>query len=121
MTGNPTTYRSAWNSKVFWGSVVLTGNPTTTPASMRGSVEKAMAEYGDGSRAIIRVRWKGRNSGGHVFMAEQVDGVTRFIDSQTGSDDCSSYFNDVRKRETFILRVDDNPVTGLIEKAAVKR
>ncbi|WP_267892310.1 toxin glutamine deamidase domain-containing protein [Collinsella provencensis] len=88
---------------------------------MRGSVEKAMAEYGDGSRAIIRVRWKGRNSGGHVFMAEQVDGVTRFIDSQTGSDDCSSYFNDVRKRETFILRVDDNPVTGLIEKAAVKR
>ena len=87
----------------FWGSVVLTGNPT------------------DGSRAIIRVRWKGRNSGGHVFMAEQVDGVTRFIDSQTGSDDCSSYFNDVRKREMFILRVDDNPVTGLIEKAAVKR
>lgn len=55
--------------------------------------------------------------GGHVFIAEQVDGSTRFIDPQTGSSDCSSYFSMISSGETEILRVDDKDVTDLIKKA----
>ena len=94
--------------------------PGTTANSIRGRIERRMAEYGSESRAIVRVRYKKRyGGGGHVFIAEQVDGVTRFIDPQTGSSDCAFYFSMVSKGETEILRVDDKKVADLIGKAVM--
>ena len=89
----------------------------TTGNAIRNRISQRLREYGDGARVIVRVRWKGRNSGGHVFIAEQDGEETRYIDPQTGSSDCSSYLDRVRKGETYILRVDDNETTSLIEKA----
>ncbi|WP_234346196.1 hypothetical protein [Collinsella provencensis] len=87
-------------------SVVLTGNPTSVwnaggLSTFWGSV----------------VLTGNPTGGGHVFIAEQVDGSTRFIDPQTGSSDCSSYFSMISSGETEILRVDDKDVTDLIKKA----
>lgn len=85
-------------------------------ATIKRSIENMMLSYGDGSRAIIRVQWK--SGGGHVFIAEQVDGVTQFIDPQSSTRDCSWYFNAgmIKPESTRLLRIDDKAFTGLIEK-----
>ena len=78
-----------------------------------------MTSYGDGARAIVRVQWQG--GGGHVFIAEQVNGVTQFIDPQSGERDCSYYFNAgmIKPTSTRLLRIDDKSFTDLIEKCIV--
>ena len=48
------------------------------------SLQEAMASAGDGTRAAIIVGWKNR-AGGHVFVAEQVGGKTRYVDPQDGA------------------------------------
>ena len=76
-------------------------------------IKKQMAAWGDGARAEISITWK--NSGtGHVFVAEQRNGVTVFIDPQTGNADCSRYFENVVKGKTNILRIDNNSPSDLI-------
>lgn len=91
---------------------------STYEATVKRIVGK-MNGFGDGSRAIVRVQWKGRN-GGHVFIAEQMDGEVRFIDPQTNSDDCLRYFRLAEKNETFILRVDDKEISNLISQAVTR-
>lgn len=95
---------------------------SNTGANTRKKVEALMASYGDGSRAIVRVEWQKRyGGGGHVFIAEQRDGSTVFIDPQSGSEDCSQYFGLVKKGETYCVRVDDKPFTDLIQEAVEER
>lgn len=94
---------------------VLVRCSSGTGAETRHKVEAEMALYGDGARAIVRVQWKGKRSG-HVFAAEQDDGVTRFIDPQNGSTDCAHYFESVKKDQTYLMRVDDKQFTELIQK-----
>ena len=90
----------------------------TSGNAVRNRIVQRMREYGDGSRAIIRVQWKRQyGGGGHVFIAEQVDGETRFIDPQSSSPDCSRYFSMIAKGQTEILRVDDKKTTDLIGEA----
>ena len=77
-----------------------------------------MAEWGEGSRGIVRVQWQKKNYG-HVFIAEQVDGKTRFIDPQSGAKDVTHYFDSgkIRASETKLLRTDDKEISDLINKA----
>ena len=88
-------------------------------ATIKQSIESMMTSYGDGARAIVRVQWQG--GGGHVFIAEQVNGVTQFIDPQSGERDCSYYFNAgmIKPTSTRLLRIDDKSFTDLIEKCIV--
>ncbi len=88
-------------------------------ATIKQSIESMMTSYGDGARAIVRVQWRG--GGGHVFIAEQVNGVTQFIDPQSGERDCSYYFNAgmIKPTSTRLLRIDDKSFTDLIEKCIV--
>lgn len=65
-----------------------------------------MAEWGDGSRAQVVVYWN-NNTGGHTFVAEQINGVTHFIDSQTGNKNCINYFNNVKIGQTTFCRIDN--------------
>ena len=55
---------------------------------------------------------------GHVFIAEQENGKTRFIDPQSGEKDVSYYFDSgmIKPIKTRILRVDDKAFTQLIQK-----
>ena len=80
------------------------------------SICAKMRAYGDGARAIIRVRWQ--SGGGHVFIAEQVGSVTRFVDPQSGKLDVKYYFNRgmIKPPETRLLRIDDKDFTDLIKE-----
>lgn len=89
-------------------------------STIKKSIESKMAGYGDGARAIIRVQWQG--GGGHVFIAEQINGATEFIDPQPGTRDCSYYFNAgmIKPSATRLLRIDDKDFTDLIEKCIIQ-
>ena len=53
-------------------------------------IEKEMKKFGDGARMEILVDWGNNKS--HVFIAEQIDGKTHFIDPQNQRKDCDDYF-----------------------------
>lgn len=106
---------------MFEGSV-LEPCKASTGARTMGKVERLMASWGDGSRAIVRVQWQKRYGGsGHVFIAEQRNGKTYFIDPQSNDRDCSRYFNLVDRLETYCMRVDNLKETDLVEKAVTNR
>lgn len=70
-----------------------------------GEIEKAMSQFGDGARAEVYVSWSDRK-GSHVFIAEQSQGKTLFIDPQTGDGDCSRYFTEAEERSIMFARID---------------
>lgn len=78
---------------------------STTGSGQDRIVEK-MSEWGDGARAQVVVVWKGVPSG-HTFIVENVQGEIRFIDPQTGNENCSRYFNRVEDSRTLFCRIDD--------------
>lgn len=59
----------------------------------------------DDARGFVMVGWKG--GGGHVFVVEKVDGVTRYIDPQLNKVYDESVFKRVRPRMTFAVRSDN--------------
>lgn len=64
-----------------------TVDATTTQQAI-SNIESKMASYGDGARAIIRIGRAAYDTSrlcGHVFIAEQINGRTVFIDPQTAS------------------------------------
>ena len=61
---------------------------------------------GDGARCEICVVWAD-NGSGHVFMAEQVDGETIFLDPQSNKVYDDSVFDKVTKSYTKYFRVYD--------------
>jgi SPP1 gp7 family putative phage head morphogenesis protein len=83
---------------------------------MKGSgleqIKAQMAAWGDGARAEVSVVWK--DDKGHVFVAEQRNGTTVFLDPQSGNDDCSQYFDIAKKGRTSILRIDNNSPSDAI-------
>ncbi|MBE7070211.1 MAG: hypothetical protein E7386_06890 [Ruminococcaceae bacterium] len=83
-------------------------NPEVLDTSGTGKedIEKAMAEWGDGSRAQVVVTWDGLDAG-HTFIAEQRGGKTVFIDPQNADSDCSLSFDDVALGETTFCRIDN--------------
>ncbi|MCD8025384.1 MAG: hypothetical protein LUF33_00175 [Clostridiales bacterium] len=76
---------------------------------MKGSgkyqVETQMKNWGEGARAVVHVNWT--SDSGHVFCAEVKDGKIIYVDPQTGSSDCSSYFKRAMKGATYVFRVDN--------------
>lgn len=84
-------------------------------------MDAQMAKWGDGARAIVRVKWKG-GRGGHVFMAEQINGVTHYIDPQVGKAiSIDHYMEQAIKGKTQLLRVDKATPTDLLEKCVKRR
>lgn len=87
-----------------------------TAKTVKMNICERMAEYGNGARAIVRIRWQKIKSG-HVFMAEQDGDKTRFVDPQSGEKDVAYYFDPgmIKPTKTRLLRVDDKAFTDLIE------
>ena len=115
-----TTKRNGWPSLFSRGVTDLEPISEASPAEQLRDIESRMAGYGDGARAVIRVKWRNEDRG-HVFIAEQVDGETRFVDPQTGSIDCSSHLGGAQPGYTRILRIDDAKLSPLIGKAVRNR
>lgn len=56
-----------------------------TQVAVERGIESRMSSWGDGARAIIRVRWKGtKHNSGHVFQIEREKGKTVAYDAQSG-------------------------------------
>ncbi|WP_428840682.1 toxin glutamine deamidase domain-containing protein [Collinsella intestinalis] len=74
-------------------------------------IDAQMKEWGDGARAQVVVKWKGVDYG-HTFVAERMDGQTRFYDPQDPSQDARFYFMDqdgtplVEAGNTTFCRID---------------
>lgn len=90
-------------------------NPVVQRASGNGreDIESQMAQWGDGSRAQVTVIWEDGDLG-HTFIAEQVNGQTRFIDPQSGSENVNWYFSHVQEGETRFCRVDNLNISSRI-------
>lgn len=111
--------RTGWLS-VYNGATVTSVHKSTGKAC-RATIESEMQNWGDGARAIVRVRWK--SGGGHVFNALQVDGQTVFVDPQSGSMDCSGYFaaGMIKPGMTELVRIDNLDFTDRIELCAKQK
>ena len=68
-------------------------------------IQNLMQQWGEGARCQITVVWDMVRSG-HTFVAEQVDGQTRFYDPQIGDEDVSEYFSMVESGSTRVARID---------------
>lgn len=85
-------------------------------------VAKQLEAWGDGARAIVRVRWKKYvGGGGHVFIAENVNGKIRFIDPQDNTLDMSGCFSLVKNNETYVIRVDNLKFRDNVKKCCKKK
>ena len=80
------------------------GMSWSTPGVTRQEIETAMKSYGDGARAEIYVKWP--DKGSHVFIAEQSQGKTLFLDPQTGKKNCSAYFTKAKSASIMFARID---------------
>ena len=78
-------------------------------------IRQTMSQWGDGARAQVVVVWRATNEG-HTFIAEQINGETRFIDPQSGSGDVSRCFSAVRSGYTRFCRIDDLKPSRLIKE-----
>lgn len=72
------------------------------------------------ARAVVRVRWNSEDAWGHIFIAEQVNGKTIFVDMQRGEINVEHYFDDVIHGETSFMRVDNLDVTAHIKDCCMK-
>lgn len=82
-------------------------------------IARKLQDYGDGARVQVFVTWgEGTTKyitqnkevempSSHTFIAENHSGIIRFIDPQTGSEDCSDYFTKVKNGATIFARTDD--------------
>lgn len=64
-------------------AVGAAGNNAQAEAKVLSNINDQMHAYGDGSRAIIRIGYRGSNVG-HVFNVENHNGRITFVDAQTG-------------------------------------
>lgn len=111
------TYGSHGWSNVFEnGEKCVIAISGTSAADVENNIRLQMQNYGDGARAAVKVGYD--KNLGHVFIAEQVDGETIFIDPQTGDNRCTFWFMEgmITPQKTRLLRIDDKNFTNLIEE-----
>ena len=77
------------------------------PGSGEREIERLMRSWGSGARAEVYVAWQGRDSGAHVFIAENDNGVIKYICPQSGNKDSSSFFQSAKHGFTGIARIDN--------------
>ncbi len=85
----------------------------------RASVIAQMDAWGDGAVAEVKVLWNASEA--HVFVAERVNGVVRFVDPQKGSLNCEEYFTKAKIGATMVARIDNLEPTMLIEQCIKNR
>jgi len=82
-------------------------------------IDKSMSKWGDGARSEVYIQWE--TGGAHVFIAEQVNGKTIFIDPQSGKKNCEYYFTSAKSGTILFARIDNLEFTDLIEECVQNR
>lgn len=100
-------FRMRWIQSIEGGMTnykFIPGNPKKAAAS----IEEAMREFGDGSRAIVSIAWpRSLGGGGHVFIAFNDKGTIRYIDPQSGEIDYVSWKDNMKTGSAAIIRLDN--------------
>ena len=109
-----------FNKSNWWGDKDVR---IASRSNLKKKVEESFEEWGDGARAVIRLKWS-RNYGGngHFVFAIRENGSIRYVDPQSGSginlagklQRCTSGNN-----QLWVMRVDNRELTDLV-KYAVK-
>jgi hypothetical protein len=86
-----------------------------------------MTDWGDGSRATLEVSWRS-GGGAHVVNVENIGGVVKIIDAQSGMifDNIEGYLSrtkcaETELRRTDILEIRDNIPKEIMERICRKR
>lgn len=81
------------------------------------NVEKEMASNGDGSRALIAIKWA-QGSSGHVINAVQRNGKTYYYDGQNGTRvNAAALFKNISQSAGVrVTRVDDLPFSNMVNQ-----
>lgn len=95
-----TDYYSNAFSKMFKDADVLSAK-----GYGKNDIIQSMKDWGDGSRCEICVVWK--DWSGHVFMAEQVEGKTIFLDPQSNKVYDENVFKETKMGRTKYFRTDN--------------
>lgn len=98
---------------------------STVNATIR-QMERQMAQYGDGSRAIVALQWGGKGNGGHVFNVEYKDGHLYAFEPQnnrslTGRALLKDYLHYTRLNTVELYRTDDKDITDNMRYMVKKR
>lgn len=72
-----------------------------------------MKGFGDGARMEVLIIWKDNTS--HVFVAEQMNGKTHFIDPQVNIN-CEDYFNFTDIKGVLAVRIDNSEFSDKVKK-----
>lgn len=87
---------------------------------MIANIEKAMSDYGNGSRAVLQVQW--RNGGAHVFNVERRNGSTVYIDAQINKQYNAVYLmNSVKPGSANIVRTDNLKLSDRAKNSVTTR
>lgn len=108
------------NDVINWGSecFIPPGQSAYSAFTMRqteAAIKRELTAAPDGARYTIYIKWKGRNNGAHVFIAEKVNGKVHYFDPQTGEMDVSGYFNMGSRGHFGYFRMDDRKLTERID------
>ena len=77
-----------------------------TEKGVLDNIDNQMKEYGDGSRAVVQIFYKG--GGGHVFNIERKDGKTHYIEAQAGKvKDFAKTLQNVKTDRVALVRTDN--------------
>ena len=88
----------------------------SNPTKLQNNIEKKMAEYGDGARAIVKIQWK--NGEGHVFNVERKNGKVHYVDAQIGAKyNPKQLFTQVKPQSTRIVRTDNLQFSDRMKKS----
>lgn len=102
-------YAARWRG-AFQGAktenVGVAGNNASAEKAVMQNISDKMKEYGNGSRAVIQIFYRG--GGGHVFNVENQGGRIVYVEAQTGKmKDVARTMQSVRTDSVNIVRVDN--------------
>ena len=93
-----------------------------TPHGTKLAIDKAMIGFGDGSRAVVYVEWKGVTPRqAHVFIAENVGGKIVYVDPQNNDDNVDSNFWAAIPEKTEFARLDNLKFSNYIKLCCKRR
>ncbi len=95
-------------------------NLGTRNTTVEKNIVSKMQGWGDGSRGIVYVNWKGGDA--HVFNIENKGGKVSIFDGQTGKSlKLSDYLSHAKPSSTMVSRVDNLKPNEKILQHAVKK
>lgn len=98
------TINARWQGAFQGAKTTMVGARTSSQVVQ--NINTQMADWGNGSRAVVGVTWKG--GGGHVFNVERQNGRNYFVDAQAGVRyDPQQVFSMVDPQSVRLVRTDN--------------